>query len=64
MINEVMKEIAEAEKKAEEIIAAARERAGIIRYGAAEEVEQVKKEYAARLKEELYEIEKKSRERG
>ncbi len=64
MISEVMKEIEQAEAKAEEIISAAWERARNISQSARAEVEDIRKEYDARLKEELDKIEKRAEKEG
>lgn len=56
MIDEVMKEIAEAERQAEEITAKGAEDARAVLLGAQNEVEQMKKEFALRLKERQTEI--------
>ena len=59
-----MKEIEEAEAKAEEIISAARERARNISQSARAEVEDIRKEFDARLREELEKIEKRAEIEG
>lgn len=57
MINDVLKEIEQAEAKADEIAKQAMRRAESLRLGAAAKVEEIKKEYDMRLKESLAKIE-------
>lgn len=64
MINDVMNEIAEAEKKAEAIVAAAVERARNISLSAQSEAESIKTEFALALKEKIGEINKAAERDG
>lgn len=64
MIEQVMKEVAAAEQRAEEIVKAARDRAKEISDSALQAVEQMKKEHSERLKARLDTISSQAEQDG